>query len=58
MPKDDQIELYIEECVPFAEGTEFGEVGPYERFKGRTRFAVNPETPELAGIVDLGSEIV
>ena len=53
MSSDDQIELQIKERVPFAEGTAFGEVGPYERLKGRVRFAVNPDAPELSGIVDL-----
>ena len=53
MSKDDQILLQIEERVPFAEGTEFGEVGSYERIKGLILFAVNPDAPELAGIVDL-----
>ena len=51
--KDDQILLQIEERVPFAEGTEFGEVGSYERIKGWILFAVNPDAPELAGIVGL-----
>ena len=53
MSSDDQIELQNKERVPFAEGTAFGEVGPYERLKGRVRFAVNPDAPELSGIVDL-----
>ena len=45
MSKDDQILLQIEERVPFAEGTEFGEVGSYERIKGLILFAVNPDAP-------------
>src|SRR5438105_10390958 len=38
---------------PFADGASFGEVGPYERIDGVMRFAVRPDDPRNALIVDL-----
>lgn len=49
-----RIELRIAERAPFAEGMSFGEVGPYERLWGRAHFAVDPDAPAQAGIVDIG----
>jgi hypothetical protein len=47
------IEIDITERFAFAEGQSFGSAGPYERLKGRARFAVDPRAPAQAGIVDL-----
>jgi len=49
-----RIELRIAERAPFAEGMSFGEVGLYERLWGRAHFAVDPDAPAQAGIVDIG----
>ena len=49
-----RIELRIAERAPFADGMAFGDVGPYERLWGRAHFAVDPEAPAQAGIVDIG----
>lgn len=48
-----RIEIDISERFPFADGQSFGAAGPYERLKGRARFAVDPKAPAQAGIVDL-----
>ena len=48
-----RIELSISDRFPFAEGHEFGAVGPYERLVGRAHFAIDPGTPALHGITDL-----
>jgi hypothetical protein len=45
--------LEIIERAPFAGGAAFGAVGPYERIRGRLHFAVDPEDPANALIVDL-----
>ena len=45
--------LIIEERAPFAEGADFGPVGPYERINGRVRFAIDPRQPANQHIVDL-----
>ena len=43
------IEIDIAERFAFADGASFGAVGPYERIKGRARFAVDPKAPAQAG---------
>ncbi|MBL8699475.1 MAG: hypothetical protein JNK67_13950 [Alphaproteobacteria bacterium] len=48
-----RIELVVTERASFAGGHAFDEVGPYERIKGRARFAVDPGAPAQAGVVDL-----
>lgn len=48
-----RIEIDITERFAFAGGQAFGAAGPYERLKGRARFAVDPKAPAQAGIVDL-----
>ena len=47
------IELRITEREPFADGCSFGDAGPYERLVGRASFAVDPDAPAYADIVDL-----
>lgn len=47
------ITLEIEERTPFAEGVDFGNVGAFERIKGRARFAIDPRLPANGDIVDL-----
>ncbi|MFM9940066.1 MAG: alpha/beta hydrolase domain-containing protein [Hyphomicrobiaceae bacterium] len=47
------IEIDISERSSFAGGQAFGNVGAYERIKGRARFAIDPKAPAQAGIVDL-----
>jgi hypothetical protein len=37
----------------FADGLEFGEVGAYEKIRGRLFYAVDPDNPANAAIVDL-----
>lgn len=44
----------IVERGPFAGGASFGTAGPYERIKGRLHYAVDPEDPANAPIIDLG----
>jgi hypothetical protein len=51
MPTD--ICLHIDAREPFAAGTSFAEVGPYERLTGRVVFAIDPASPLYAGVVDL-----
>jgi hypothetical protein len=48
-----RIELRIAERGPFADGQGFGAAGAYERIRGRAHFAVDPQAPAQAGIVDL-----
>ena len=45
--------IEIVERVPFAEGAAFGQVGSYQRISGRLHFALDPEHPANAPIVDL-----
>lgn len=45
--------IRIDDRRPFADGIGFGETGPYERLKGRVLFAVDPEAPAQADVVDL-----
>ena len=50
---DHGLKLRIREREAFAEGHAFGEVGPYERLIGRAHFAVDPDDPAYADVVDL-----
>ena len=43
----------IKTCSPFAQGTAFGDVGPYEQLDGTMHCAVDPDHPSNAGITDL-----
>ena len=45
--------IEIVERAPFAEGATFGAVGSYQRISGQLHFAVDPEHPSNADIVDL-----
>jgi Alpha/beta hydrolase domain len=45
--------LEIKTCSPFAQGTIFGDIGPYEQLDGTVHFAVDPNHPRNAGITDL-----
>ena len=45
--------LEIKTCSPFAQGTAFGDVGPYQLLEGTVHVAVNPDHPSNAGITDL-----
>ncbi|MDE0391272.1 MAG: alpha/beta hydrolase domain-containing protein [Rhodospirillales bacterium] len=47
------IAIDIHQRTAFAGGCAFGEAGSYERLVGRARFAVDPDAPAQAGIVDL-----
>ena len=47
------IELVVAERRSFADGHEFGDVGPYERLTGRAQFAVDPRAPAQRGVTDL-----
>ena len=46
--------IEVLERAPFAAGAAFGSVGSYERIAGRLHFAIDPEDPANAPIVDLG----
>ncbi len=41
------------ERTPFAAGASFGDVGPYEKIRGVAHFALDPDAPANARIVDL-----
>ncbi len=47
------ITLEITDRQPFASGMTFGDVGAYERIKGRAHYAVDPGAPAQTGITDL-----
>ncbi|MBL8628823.1 MAG: hypothetical protein JNM81_04295 [Rhodospirillaceae bacterium] len=47
----DRIEIF--ERMPFADGKTFGNVGAYERIRGRLTFTADPNAPENQTIVDL-----
>jgi hypothetical protein len=47
----ERVEILLRE--PFADGHAFGEVGAYERIKGRLHYAVDPDDPANADVVDL-----
>ena len=48
-----RVEIEFTESGPFADGHEFGDTGDYQRLVGRAHFAVDPEAPAQAGIVDI-----
>lgn len=48
----ERVEILLRE--PFAGGKVFGETGAYERIKGRLHYAVDPDDPANAMVVDLG----
>jgi hypothetical protein len=48
-----RITLDITDSRPFADGTSFGDTGSYQRLTGRAHYAVDPDAPAQAGIVDL-----
>ena len=48
-----RITIDIQERTAFADGHAFAEAGAYERLIGRARFAVDPDAPAQAGIVDV-----
>ena len=48
-----RIAIDVLERGAFADGHAFDEAGAYERLTGRARFAVDPDAPAQAGIVDL-----
>lgn len=43
----------IKERIPFAGGTAFGDTGAYEKIRGVAHFALDPNAPANASIVDL-----
>jgi len=45
--------LEIKTRVPFAQGNQFGEVGPYEQIDGIAHFSVDPNHPNNSLITDL-----
>lgn len=45
--------MEITERVPFADSMEFGDVGAYEKVKGKLHYAVDPVNPYNAQVVDL-----
>ncbi|MBS0644805.1 MAG: hypothetical protein JSS43_33475 [Proteobacteria bacterium] len=49
------VEIRIDDRRPFAGGYSFGGAGPYERLKGRVLFAVDPDSPAMADVVDIGN---
>jgi hypothetical protein len=54
LPAEAAVErIDILEQGPFAGGATFGTVGGYQRIRGRLHFAVGPEDPANAAIVDL-----
>ncbi len=48
-----RIEIATRERVAFAGGATFGDVGAYERIKGRAHMAVDARAADLAGVTDL-----
>ena len=48
-----RIAIDIHQRTAFAGGHAFAEAGAYERLVGRARYAVDPDAPAQAGIVDL-----
>ncbi|HVZ07584.1 alpha/beta hydrolase domain-containing protein [Rhodopila sp.] len=45
--------IRIDDRRPFADGHDFGGTGPYERLSGRVLFAVDPDAPAQADVVDI-----
>jgi hypothetical protein len=53
-PADAAVErVQVLERTPFAAGASFGDVGPYEKIRGVAYFALDPNAPANAAIVDL-----
>jgi hypothetical protein len=50
---DTHLRLNISTREAFADGMEFGDVGPYERLVGEVVFAVDPDSPQHAMVVDI-----
>lgn len=50
---DTQTRVEIQHREPFADGTQFGDVGTYERLAGRVYFALDPDDPANAAVTDL-----
>lgn len=48
------LEIRIDDRRTFAGGESFGDTGAYERLAGRVLFAVDPEAPAQADVVDIG----
>lgn len=48
-----EVRFRIHTREPFASGVEFGSTGPYERIVGAVDFAVDPDDPAYAMVVDL-----
>lgn len=48
------VEWEVRRREPYAGGAAFGDLGPFEIFEGRVHYAVDPDDPRNAGIVDLG----
>ena len=48
-----QVRLELRPPTPFAGGTAFGRVGPYERLLGKAFFAIDPNEADLPFICDL-----
>ncbi len=46
--------LEITKRSPYRDGAQFGDVGTYERIEGVLHYAVDPQAPDNARIVDLG----
>jgi hypothetical protein len=54
LPAEGAVErIDVLEQGPFAAGATFGTVGSYRRIKGRLHFAIDPQDPANAAIVDL-----
>ena len=50
---ENQIRVQIDRTEVFADGTQFGEAGAYERLDGIVHYAVSPDNAAQNGIVDL-----
>lgn len=48
-----RIVLDLPDRQTFADGQSFGDVGAYERLRGRARFTVDPEAAAQAGVTDI-----
>jgi hypothetical protein len=47
------VKVDVTERAPFAGGANFGDMGPYEKIRGVAHFALDPNAPANARIVDL-----
>lgn len=45
--------FHLDDRQPFAEGANFGDVGPYERLAGRADVLLDPLSPRYADVVDI-----